>query len=202
MNNSFADSLKLIRTEKGLSQQELAEKLNVDRSTVAGWETGRRIPDLTFITKISACLGTDVSYLLNAAKETTETPNIIIVDDERIILNGEFSILTETLPQTNVMGFIKPSEAIAYAKENYVAIAFLDIELGRMNGFELCDKLLEANPQTNVVFLTAYPDYSLDAWNTNASGFLTKPLTRKAILNILPRLRHPLSGVINNDRMD
>jgi len=199
LNNLFADSLKLIRTEKGLSQQELAEKLNVDRSTVAGWETGRRIPDLTFITRISECLGIDVSYLLNAAKETPEIPNILVVDDERIILNGEFSILRETFPGTNVAGFLKPSEAIDYAKENDVAIAFLDIELGRMNGFELCDKLLEANPLTNVVFLTAYPDYSLDAWNTKASGFLTKPLTKKAILSILPRLRHPISGVINND---
>lgn len=198
MDNTFGESLKLIRTEKGLSQQELADKLNVDRSTVAGWETGRRIPDLTFIPKISACLNTDISSLLSASEESV-SPNIIIVDDERIVLNGEFSVLAKTLPQANVSAFLRPSEAVSYAGNNNIAVAFLDIELGRTNGFDLCRKLLEINPQMNVIFITAYPDYSLEAWNTGACGFLTKPLTEKAILDLLPRLRYPLFGVANND---
>jgi two-component SAPR family response regulator len=52
--------------------------------------------------------------------------------------------------------------------------------------------LLEINPRTNVVFLTAYPDYSLDAWNTDACGFMVKPLTPESVREQLKKLRYPL----------
>ena len=45
----------------------------------------------------------------------------------------------------------------------------------------------------NVVFLTAYPDYSLDAWKTDAVGFLLKPLTPEGVKEQLKKLRYPLS---------
>ena len=49
MKDSFADTLKQFRTEKNLSQQQLADMLFVERTTIANWETGRRIPDADFI---------------------------------------------------------------------------------------------------------------------------------------------------------
>ena len=72
-------------------------------------------------------------------------------------------------------------------------MAVLDIELGKTSGLNLCDTLLEINPRTNVIFLTAYPDYSLDAWDTEASGFMVKPLTTNAVRLQLKKLRYPLS---------
>jgi DNA-binding LytR/AlgR family response regulator len=51
--------------------------------------------------------------------------------------------------------------------------------------------LLEINPRTNILFLTAYPDYSLDAWETEASGFILKPLTPESIRKQLKKLRYP-----------
>ena len=44
---------------------------------------------------------------------------------------------------------------------------------------------------TNVVFLTSYREYSFDAWETGACGFLLKPLTPDTVRNQLSRLRHP-----------
>ena len=57
----------------------------------------------------------------------------------------------------------------------------------------MCRKLLEINPCTNVIYLTAYPDYSLDAWNTDACGFMVKPLTPEGVRMHLKKLRFPLS---------
>ena len=74
---------------------------------------------------------------------------------------------------------------------NRVALAVLDIELGTASGFDLCSTLLEINPRTNIVFLTAYPDYSLDAWKTGASGFMLKPLTIENVKEQLKKLRYP-----------
>ena len=76
---------------------------------------------------------------------------------------------------------------------NRVALAVLDIELGAASGLDLCRALLDINPRTNIVFLTAYPDYSLDAWKTEASGFLLKPLTPEAVKEQLKKLRYPFS---------
>ena len=60
-------------------------------------------------------------------------------------------------------------------------LAFLDIEMGRVSGFDVCEKLLALNPTTNVIYLTAFPDYALKAWNTGARGFLVKPLDAKEL---------------------
>ena len=69
----------------------------------------------------------------------------------------------------------------------------MDIELGTASGLDLCKTLLEINPRTNIVFLTAYADYSLNAWRTEASGFLLKPLTAEDVKEQLRRLRYPFS---------
>ena len=91
------------------------------------------------------------------------------------------------------MGFIRPKEAIDCAKTNRIALAILDIELGTASGLDLSRRLLEINPLTNVVFLTAYPDYALEAWETEASGFMVKPLTPDRVKEQLKKLRYPFS---------
>ena len=75
-------------------------------------------------------------------------------------------------------------------------IAFLDIELGRYSGLEICKKLLHIHPNTNVIYLTGYKDYSLDAWKTGACGFLLKPLTAQNVREQLSLLRHPVGGLM------
>ena len=194
MNVLFAEILRKLRNEKGLSQRELAEQVYVTRSTVARWENGSRLPDAVMIAKISRCLDTDVNTLLSVATESDHVPNVIMVDDRRIFLAGALPILEEVLPNANIICFTRPSEVIAYAKENQVALAFLDIEIGKTSGLDLCRTLLELNPCTNVVYLTAYIEYSFDAWSTGARGFLLKPITPEAVREQLEKLRYPFSG--------
>ena len=195
MSTLFAETLRKLRTQQGLSQQDLAEQVYVTRSTVARWENGSRLPDAAMISRLSECLGVDVNTLLSASVESDKAPNVILVDDRKIILTGSLPILQEVLPDAAITGFTRPTEAIEYAKTNRVALAFLDIELGKTNGLDLCRALLDINPRTNVVYLTAYAEYSLDAWSTGASGFMLKPITRDGVREQLKNLRYPfLSG--------
>ena len=187
----FAETLKKLRIEKGLLQRELAEMMYVNRSTVARWENGSRVPDVLMIYRLSRCLNTDVSTLLYAPEESDYSPNIIMVEDRKIVLSGSISVLETAIPNATITGFTKPSEAVEYAKINRVALAFLDIELGKTNGLELCRTLLEINPRTNVVYLTAYVEYSFDAWSTGACGYMLKPLTPKGVQAQLKNLRYP-----------
>lgn len=190
----FGEQLRRLRIEKGLSQQQLAEQLYVDRSTLASWETGRRVPDAAMIAQLSGQLSTDVSVLLRAAEAPAKRPRVILVDDERIILNGNLSVLRKAMPGAEVTGFTVPAEALAFARTQSVELAFLDIEMGRISGLDVCRELLEIQPRTNVVFVTAYPDYALDAWGSGACGFVLKPLTPEAVQSQLQRLRYPIRG--------
>ena len=195
MNESFADALKRLRKEKNLSQQQLADKLYVDRSSVANWEAARRIPDAVLLIRIARCLDVDANILLEAIDDTFEIPNVIMVDDESIILKGGLSVIGKLMPNAAVTGFISPVEAQKFAESNRVQLAFLDVEMGKTNGLELCRKLLKINPRTNVIFLTAYPDYALDAWSTGACGFIVKPVSAEQVKEQLSRLRYPIKGV-------
>ena len=195
MNTSFAETLRRLRTERGLSQQELAKQMYVTRSTVARWESGSRLPDAAMISRLSRFLNVDVNTLMSAVSEGDEQPNVIMVDDRKIILTGALPILKDVMPGAVITGFTRPSEAVEYARANRVALAFLDIEMGKTSGIDLCRTLLEINPRTNVIYLTAYSDYSLEAWSTGASGFMLKPITAEAVQAQLKLLRYPfMSG--------
>lgn len=193
MNSEFSKILKKKRYEMGISQETLAKKLFVTKAAVSNWEKGNRIPDIDMVIKIAKCLDIDISVLMS---DGNETPNVIIVDDDKIILKGSIPIIKSVIPNASVIGFTHPSKAIEYAKNNKVALAFLDIELGNTSGLELCSTLLEINPRTNVVFVTAYSNYSLDAWGTRAVGFILKPITAESVSEMVKRLRYPLKGVI------
>ncbi len=191
MSMLFANTLKKLRTEKGLSQQELADRLYVTRSAIARWENGSRLPDTAMISKIADALGADAYLMISTAAQSDEYPNVIMVDDRKLILTGGLPILEEVMPNANVKGFTDADAAVEYARENSVALAFLDIELRNTTGFELCRELLKINPRTNVVYLTAYSDYALDAWSTGASGFMLKPITPEGVREQLSNLRYP-----------
>ena len=171
---------------------QLANRMIVNKATISRWENGFRLPDAAMMTRLSKVLDVDVGTLLSAAVESEESPNIILVDDSKVILNDGVAVLEEVFPNATITGFIWPLEAIEYAKANRVALAILDIELGAASGLDLCRTLLEINPRTNVIYLTAYPDYSLDAWDTDACGFMVKPLTQDGVRKQLNKLRYPI----------
>jgi transcriptional regulator with XRE-family HTH domain len=187
--------LRKKRIERGMSQQKLADVIHVDRSTLSGWETGRRLPDAAMISLLSEVLRADVAVFLRATEKPAEALNVIVADDEKIILDGEIEVLREVLPGAEIYGFTEPEEAKAFLKRNKVQLAILDIEMGQISGFDLCRELLEIEPILNVFFLTAFPQYSLDAWKTGACGFLEKPLGADDIRGQLSRLRWPIEGL-------
>ena len=191
MNRIFAENLRKLREDKGLSQSQLGKRMFVNQSTVARWENGSRLPDAAMMLRLAKCLGADVNTLLQLASQSYEAPNVIIVDDNTPILTDGLAVLEEVMPNATIMGFIWPQEAIDYAKAHPVALAILDIELGTASGLDLSRTLLKINHRTNIVFLTAYPDYSLEAWETEASGFIVKPLTSQRVRAQLNKLRYP-----------
>ena len=196
MTTSFGETLRRLRTEKDLSQRQLAARLHMERPSVANWEAGRRMPDAATVYQIAEALSVDSSALLSAADDPGEAPNVLVVDDEPVIVTGGIPVLQEAMPNANIIGFTKPSQALAFFSENPVALAFLDIELGRTSGLELCREMLRLRPRTNVIYLTAFREYAFDAWDTGACGYLLKPLETETVRAQLSRLRYPVKGLL------
>ena len=193
MDTLFADALKKLRTKKGLSQTQLADLMFVNNATISKWESGKRLPDAAMITRLATVLEVDVGTLLSTAAESDESPNIIMVDDNKAILSESMFVMEGVVPNATITGFNKPKMAIEYAKVNRIDLAILDIEMGTSSGLDLCRALLEINPCTRVIYLTAYPEYSLNAWDTDACGFMVKPLTPEGVRRQIEKLRCPFS---------
>lgn len=99
MTTSFGETLRRLRTEKGLSQQQLAVRLHMECPSVANWEAGRRMPDAATVYQIAEALSVDSSALLSAADDSGEAPNVLLVDDEPLIVTGGIPVLQEAMPR-------------------------------------------------------------------------------------------------------
>lgn len=73
--------IKTKRKEKGLTQEELANKINVTEKAISRWETGRGTPDISLLVPLSNVLGIKVSELLNGKEDKKEDENIIEIVD-------------------------------------------------------------------------------------------------------------------------
>ena len=81
------ENLKNIRKAKGLSQEELAIKLNVVRQTVSKWEQGRSVPDAELLLSLSEVLETPVSTLLGETVAEPEPDAIKALSEKLEVLN-------------------------------------------------------------------------------------------------------------------
>ena len=81
------ENIKAIRKSKGLSQQELAVKLNVVRQTVSKWEQGLSVPDSDMLIAISEALETPVSTLLGETVSATEADGLKAVSEKLEVIN-------------------------------------------------------------------------------------------------------------------
>ena len=81
------ENIKAIRKSKGLSQQELAFKLNVVRQTVSKWEQGVSVPDSDMLISLSEVLETPVNTLLGETLIETEVDNLKAISEKLEVIN-------------------------------------------------------------------------------------------------------------------
>lgn len=81
------ENMKAIRKSKGLSQQELAVKLNVVRQTISKWEQGLSVPDSNMLIAISEALETPVSVLLGETVAESKADDLKAISEKLEIIN-------------------------------------------------------------------------------------------------------------------
>ena len=83
----LSENMKTIRKSKGLSQQELAVKLNVVRQTVSKWEQGLSVPDSDLLISLSEALETPVSTLLGEPVAEAEADPLKAISEKLEVIN-------------------------------------------------------------------------------------------------------------------
>ena len=195
-SEQFGNRLRELRTEKGLSQRQLADMMVVSRGAIFNWETGKRLPDISMLARLARCLGVESYVLLDAMQGAEEPVRVIVVEDMPALLRGSVRMLEEELPEAEICGFASGEEALRFAQSCRVALAFLDVELGgEMNGLTLAKKLTELDGRTNIIYLTGHTEYMQEAAYEHFSGYILKPLTPERIRHELAHLRFPVRGL-------
>ena len=114
----------------------------------------------------------------------------ILVDDEPLNLRS-FQRECEKQIEFEIVGSFDVSmNALKYAKNHQVDLAFLDIEMPDLNGLELGKKLRELYPDILLIYVTAHGDKALDAMKQKADYFITKPYNLDDITDVFCRIKY------------
>jgi len=113
----------------------------------------------------------------------------IIVDDEELSLKRLKKILSESGGIEICRTFLNPLEACEFLKTIPVDIVFLDISMPEINGIKLSRLMLELDDSIELVFVTGYDEYAVQAFDTGALDYLLKPVTPERLSKTLDKIR-------------
>ena len=120
---------------------------------------------------------------------------ILVADDHKTIVDGIILDLTDIHPDAEIVGAFKSKDILDACLNNQFDVIFLDIDMPQANGIDIAKRVLDKYPRTNIIYITGYEKYAVESYETNASTFLLKPITKKAIEKALDNLRFPISDI-------
>lgn len=113
----------------------------------------------------------------------------VLVDDEYYALQGLKMELDE-IGGIEIVGMFEDGQKMLdEIKDIQPDIIFMDIEMPKMNGFELFKQLMDTGCVPNTVFVTAYSQYAVKAFEINAMDYIIKPVTRSRLMKTLERVK-------------
>ena len=121
----------------------------------------------------------------------TINPTAIIADDEQHLANYLNDRLTALWPELAIVGIAKNGlEAMRLVDDESPTIVFLDIRMPGLTGLEVASRL---DTKTHVVFVTAYDQYAVEAFDRQAADYLLKPVTDDRLTRTIARLKAKVS---------
>ena len=125
------------------------------------------------------------SFLIHTEKNYN-MQKAIIIDDERLARN-ELKKLLQDFPEVEVIGeAANANEGIDKIESLSPDLVFLDIQMPGKTGFDLLTELERA---PHVIFVTAYDEYALKAFEVNALDYLMKPVEPKRLADALMKVK-------------
>lgn len=121
----------------------------------------------------------------------------ILVDDEKLSLIP----MIEKLKQYNEIDIVKaysdPNQVLSDMKDIHFNVAFLDIEMKKIDGLTLAKEIHLINPNVQIVFVTAHSEYAIHAFELDSTDYLLKPVTTRRLDKTIHRLKQNLNRIAN-----
>ena len=118
--------------------------------------------------------------------------NILIVDDEVSALRDLARVIGKVAPDEAIQTAGDSKSALAFCRDNAPDVVFLDIRMPDMDGLTLAAEMKKLCPLVNIIMVTAYSDYALDALKLYVSDYILKPAMPEDVKKALLNLRHPV----------
>ncbi|HEY0333025.1 MAG TPA: LytTR family DNA-binding domain-containing protein [Stenotrophomonas sp.] len=119
----------------------------------------------------------------------------VVAEDEELLRHSLLGLLAEVWPQLQVVAECEDgASALESIAELQPEVVFLDIRMPGLTGIEVARAMVEASPQSHVVFVTAYDQYAIDAFEQGAVDYLLKPINAERLSATVQRLQSRLAA--------
>jgi two-component SAPR family response regulator len=120
---------------------------------------------------------------------------VILLDDEALALHHMENLLRDTDGIDIIGSFQNPFQALEFSTRELPDVIFLDIEMPGLTGVEFAERIQQVSTEVMIVFITAYDEYAVKAFEMNAVDYILKPVQRKrlneTVLRLLERRKTP-----------
>jgi DNA-binding LytR/AlgR family response regulator len=114
----------------------------------------------------------------------------VVAEDEALLRDELAALLQEAAPDMELVAVVDDgASALEAIIQHQPELAFLDIRMPGLSGLEVAAALAEHSPRTQVVFVTAYEQHALDAFDRGAVDYLLKPVSRERLAETMRRVK-------------
>ena len=113
--------------------------------------------------------------------------NVVVVDDDKAMLLIMKKMLKKIEGIDIINTFNNIEDVVVFFNDNKADIAFLDISIQDGNGLDLARKILEKSPHTDIVFITSYREYAVEAFDICAFDYIVKPVLIERVEKTIKR---------------
>jgi DNA-binding LytR/AlgR family response regulator len=140
---------------------------------------------------------------MSTTTQPTDALTCVIAEDEALFRAALVKLLGEEWPELKIVAACEDgAEALDAIAANQPRLAFLDIRMPGLTGLDVAAATAEVSPQTAIVFVTAYDQYAVDAFDKGAVDYLLKPVDPARFRTTVARLKERLQRSANGAAID
>ena len=131
--------------------------------------------------------------------------NILAIDDEKLALANLVCELKTVFSEHQIYDFSSSTKALSFIEEmknknENIDYIFTDIKMPVINGIDMAKIVKTLYPKVKLFFCTAYSDFSLEAWNMKAKGYILKPISADKIQEVLKEMVNDWGNTSEGDK--
>jgi len=119
---------------------------------------------------------------------------ILIVDDEKNSVRDLELSLREIVPGAEIETASSSDTALEIFRGGEFDVAFLDVNMPVKDGLDIAKEMISLHPTINIIMVTGYPQYALDAVKLYVCDYIVKPALPEDLSRALAHLRYPVAG--------